>query len=43
MREILEKILGEELEKLTSKNIIDHVCVFAVNSNFHPEIQMEIS
>lgn len=41
VRNALENIMREELEKLTFADIFDHIGLFAVNSGFHPEIQVE--
>jgi len=42
MCEALEFIIKEEIEKLSSVNIYESVGIFAVNSKFHPEIQVEL-
>lgn len=43
VKETLENIMREELEKLASADIFDRISIFAVNSGFRPEIQVEIS
>lgn len=42
VRNALGNIIREELEKLAFADIFDHIGLFAVNSEFCPEIQVEI-